>query len=98
MTGGIPYHEPRRAHDSIEHFQCGRLGVIDETTTTTTMPPRSDVFVERTGELAFQFGEDAACLVLEMGAVIHAGQDAIQQVVYLRRPNLDFCIRQEVCQ
>ena len=41
--------------------------------------PRSDVEKERTGELAFESAEDAACLILEMGAVVHTGRDAVQR-------------------
>lgn len=53
--------------------------MINLTTTTTAMPPRSDVFDERAGDLALEFAEDAASLVLEVGAIIHAGRDAIQR-------------------
>lgn len=67
--------------------------MIDKTTTTSTVSPRSDIFVERAGELAFQFAEHAAGLVLEVGAMIHAGRDAIREVlwaihgvVWLQRP------------
>ena len=44
----------------------------------TMVSPRSDIEKERTGKLAFKSAEDAARLVLEMGAMVHAGQDAVQ--------------------
>ena len=37
----------------------------------------SDIEMERTGELAFEFAEIAACLVLKMGSGVHDGRDAI---------------------
>lgn len=40
--------------------------------TATVVPPRSDIFVKRASELAFEFAEDAACFVPEMGAIVHS--------------------------
>lgn len=44
----------------------------------TMVSPRSDIEEECTGKLAFESAEDAARLILEMGTMIHAGQDAVQ--------------------
>ncbi len=44
---------------------------------TTVVPPRPDIEVERTGELAFELAENAAIVVLEMGPMIHAGRNAV---------------------
>ena len=46
---------------------------------TTVVPPRPDIEVERTGELAFELAENAAIVVLEMGPMIHAGRDVVQR-------------------
>ena len=73
-TGLIPQMQSCISQDSIEHFQRWGLGVID---VATMVPPRSDIRVERTGELAFESGEDAACVVLEMGTIVHDVRDAV---------------------
>ena len=52
----------------------------------TTVPPRADILVKRTGELAFEAGEDAACLILEMGTIVHGGRDAVEPDVELFSP------------
>ena len=68
----IPYSASCLSQDSIEHFQRRWLGVIN---TSTTVPPRSEICVKRTGELAFESAEDATCLVLEVGVTVHHGRD-----------------------
>lgn len=73
-AGGIPYRPSYLSQYPIEHLQRGWLGVIGKH--AAGVPPRSDVEDECAGELAFESAEDAACLVSEMGAVIHAGRDA----------------------
>ena len=73
--GVIPHARSCIYQDIIEHFQRRRLGVID--VASTTVPSCSDIGVERTGELAFKSGEDAARLVLETGAIVHDVRDDI---------------------
>ncbi|CAD6574794.1 MAG: hypothetical protein ASARMPRED_006916 [Alectoria sarmentosa] len=62
-TGGVPDDQPGLSQDTVEHFQRRRLGVVDG---VTTVPAGSHVFEESAGELAFEFAEDAAGLVLEV--------------------------------
>ena len=73
-AGLVPQVQSCISQNSIEHFQRWWLGVID---VATTVPPRSDIGVERTGELAFESGEDAPCVVLEMVTIVHDVRDAI---------------------
>ena len=68
--GGVPDHQPGLAQDPVEHLQRRGLGVVDG---VAAVPTRSHVFEESAGELAFEFAEDAAGLVLEVGAVVHDG-------------------------
>ena len=72
-VGFIPYEISGHLQHPFEHFQRRWLGV------TRMEPPCSDILIERTGELAFDSGEDTACLILEMGAVVHAGLDSIKR-------------------
>ena len=45
----------------------------------TSVSPRPDVPVECAGDLAFEFGEDAAGLISEMSATVHDGQGAVER-------------------
>ena len=83
-AGLMPHVQSCISQNSIEHFQRWWLGVID---VATTVPPRSDIGVERTGELAFESGEDAACVVLEMGTIVHDVRDTVDA------PAVELCPR-----
>lgn len=53
------------------------------------MPPCPDMSVKCAGELAFNFAEDGAGVVLEKGAMVHTGQGTIERSsVGLRCPVL----------
>ena len=53
------------------------------------MPPYPNISVKCAGELAFDFAEDGAGVVLEKGTMVHTGQDAIEgSSVGLRCPVL----------
>ena len=73
-AGLIPKVQSCISQNPVEHFYRRRLGVID---VAATVPPRSDIRVQRTGEMAFEAGEDAACMVLEIGTIVHDGRDAV---------------------
>ena len=73
-AGLIPEVQSCVFQNPIEHFYRRRLGVID---VAAMVPPRSDIRVQRTGEMAFEAGEDAAGVVLEMGTIVHDGRDAV---------------------
>ena len=45
--------------------------------TSTAVSPGSDIEVERASELAFEFAEMAACLISEMGSMVHDRRDAV---------------------
>ena len=89
-AGLIPQVQSCISQNSVEHFQRRWLGVID---VATTVPPRSDIRVERTGELAFESGEDAACVVLEMGTIVHDVRDAVDAWLSSFVPARSICLR-----
>lgn len=72
VAGAYPYVPSCLAHYFIEHLVRWWLGVID-VPIKTKVSPRSNVQMNRAGKLAFGFAEDGTSVILEMGAVVHAG-------------------------